>query len=75
MLESRQNRGMTLEFSIRLCRELERENARLRERLEQIASYDETSPHGEGCCDYGCDAPGIARDALENDPGHRPATD
>lgn len=33
----------------------------LRAALETIASYDS----GNGCCEYGCDTPTIARDALE----------
>lgn len=35
MIESRRNRGMTLEYEIRLCRDLEAENARLRDALEK----------------------------------------
>ncbi len=37
----------------------------LRAALQTIASYDQTSPHGEGICPYGCDCPQIARLALE----------
>lgn len=32
--------------------------------LEEIASYDRDSKHGEGICPYGCDTPSIARTAL-----------
>lgn len=36
----------------------------LRRALEEIASYDKDSSHGEGICPYGCDTPCIARTAL-----------
>lgn len=32
--------------------------------LREIATYDENSKYGEGCCDYGCDTPSIAQAAL-----------
>ena len=34
------------------------------EALKQIAVYDKNSKYGEGCCDYGCDTPSIAKKAL-----------
>lgn len=36
----------------------------MRRALEEIASYDKDSKHGEGICPYGCDTPWIARTAL-----------
>lgn len=33
--------------------------------LEEIASYDRDSKHGEGICPYGCDTPWIAKTALD----------
>jgi hypothetical protein len=69
MIESRRNRGMTLEYAIKLCRKLETENAELRDALSEIANSDKTpftvNPR-EGICPYGCDAPNIAQNALAN---------
>ena len=69
MIESRRNRGMMMEYAIRLCRKLETENARLKVALEEIAKYDKTpftADPKEGICPYGCDTPSIAQSALEN---------
>ena len=41
------------------------ENKRLREALTIIAAYDKNSKYGAGCCDYGCDCPNIAKQALD----------
>ncbi len=49
---------------------LEGELTALRVALKDIASYDQTSPHGEGICPYGCDCPQIARVALEGNQSH-----
>ena len=49
------------------CHDLARtEIRRLRDALAIIAAYDKTSKHGNGCCDYGCDCPHIAQQALAN---------
>jgi hypothetical protein len=40
---------------------LERENTLLLKALKQIAAR---GPH-DGCCDYGCDSPGIAMAAID----------
>lgn len=37
---------------------------RLLAALHEIAEYDRNSPHGEGICHYGCDAPWVAKTAL-----------
>jgi len=69
MIESRRNRGMTMEYAIRLCRKLETENARLKGALSEIAESDKapfTVKPREGICPYGCDAPNIAQNALAN---------
>jgi hypothetical protein len=71
MIESRRHCGMTLEYAIRLCRELEIENARLRDALGEIANYDKspfTVEPKEGICPYGCDTPHLAQVALANAP-------
>ena len=49
--------------------ELEAQNARLREALEEIARYDRGSPHGDGVCPFGCDTPYIAKQALADTKG------
>jgi len=41
----------------------------LRRALEEIASYDRGSKHGEGICPYGCDTPWIAKTALDKVTG------
>jgi hypothetical protein len=56
---------------VKLCRQLERENAAMREAIREayealktIASYDKGSTYGDGLCPYGCDTPYIANKAL-----------
>lgn len=69
MIESRRNRGMTMEYAIMICRKLETENARLKGALSEIAESDKapfTVNPREGICPYGCDAPNIAQNALAN---------
>lgn len=39
--------------------------------LDEIASYDKDSKHGNGICPYGCDTPHIAQDAIKNLNGQK----
>ena len=59
-LEQARLNGMGAEREAALLSKIEM----MQRALEEIASYDRDSKHGEGICPYGCDTPCIARTAL-----------